>query len=61
MKGTALGLYSAITGLVNIPAGLIAGLLWDKSPLTMFYYIFVIGLVSLVLLYFVKEGNEFRK
>jgi len=61
MKGTALGLYGAVTGLVNIPAGLIAGLLWDKSPLAMFYYIFVIGLISLVLLYFVKEGNEFRK
>lgn len=61
MKGTALGLYSAAVGIITIPAGLIAGVLWDVNPLTMFYYIFAVGLVSLVLLYFVKEGNEFRK
>jgi len=61
MKGTALGLYSAAVGIVTIPAGLIAGMLWDQNPTTMFYYIFVIGLVSLVLLYFVKEGKEYRK
>lgn len=60
MKGTALGFYSAVVGIVNIPAGLIAGLLWDKSPSTMFYYVFAIGLVALVLLYFVKEGKEFK-
>ncbi len=61
LKGTALGLYSAVVGIVTIPAGLIAGLLWDKNPTTMFYYIFAIGLVSLILLYFVKEGKEYKK
>jgi len=61
MKGTALGFYSAVVGIVNIPAGLIAGLLWDKNPNMMFYYIFVVGVISLVLLYFVKEGKEFKR
>jgi MFS family permease len=55
MKGTALGSYYAITGLVNIPAGLIAGLLWDLSPATMFSYISAVAFVSIVLLGFVRE------
>jgi MFS family permease len=60
MKGTALGLYGGIVGIVSIAAGLIAGLLWDKNPLVMFYYLFAVGIISLILLYFVKEGREFK-
>ena len=55
MKGTVLGSYYAITGLVNIPAGLVAGLLWDISPVVMFSYISVLAFISIVLLGFVKE------
>ncbi len=55
LKATAMGFYHAIIGLVNIPAGLIAGLLWDKSPQIMFVYISIVTLVSIVLLTFVKE------
>lgn len=61
MKGTALGFYGAVIGIVSIPAGLVAGLLWEISPSTMFYYIFTVGVISLILLAFVKEGKEFRK
>ena len=55
MKGTEMGFYYFITGIVTIPAGLIAGLLWDISPETMFIYISVIAFVSLALLAFVKN------
>ncbi len=55
MKGTAMGTYYAITGLVNIPAGIIAGILWDISYSIMFIYISIIALLSVILLMFVKE------
>ena len=38
-RATALGTYSTITGLAALPAGIIAGFLWDKSPA----YTFVFG------------------
>src|SRR3989344_1890436 len=39
MKGTALGFYYMVIGLVNIPAGFIAGYFWDISYSLMFGYI----------------------
>jgi MFS family permease len=38
-RATALGTYSTVTGLAALPAGIIAGFLWDKSPV----YTFVFG------------------
>ncbi len=55
MKGTALGFYQMIVGLVSIPAGIIAGFLWDLSYSIMFGYISIIALISIILLSFVKE------
>ncbi len=55
MKGTEMGFYYFITGIVTIPAGLIAGALWNISSQTMFIYIAGIALLSLVLLGFVKR------
>ncbi len=55
MKGTAMGTYYSITGLVNIPAGIIAGVLWDINYSVMFIYISIIALLSVILLMFVKE------
>ena len=54
-KGTAIGFYYFVVGIVNIIAGLIAGLLWDISPEIMFTYISVIALMAVILLAFVKE------
>jgi len=55
MKGTSMGFYHSIIGLVNIPAGIVAGLLWDVSYQTMFTYISIITFISIVLLLFVRE------
>jgi len=44
-RATALGTYSTITGLAALPAGIIAGFLWDKSPA----YTFVFGGVMAIL------------
>jgi len=54
-KGTALGFYYMVIGLVSIPAGFIGGLLWDVSQKLMFEYLAVVALVSIVLLMFVKK------
>jgi MFS family permease len=54
-RATAFGIYGFIIGIVNIFGGLIAGIFWDISPITMFAYISVIALISAILLMFVKE------
>jgi len=56
-KGTALGFYQFMIGIVNIPAGLLAGYLWDISPKTMFIYITIIGIFALIFLNSVKESK----
>ncbi|MCK4650041.1 MFS transporter [Candidatus Pacearchaeota archaeon] len=56
MKATAMGVYYFVTGLVNIAAGLIAGILWDISPQIMFTYIFAVAIIATILLAFVKEN-----
>jgi MFS family permease len=44
-RATALGTYSTITGLAALPAGIVAGFLWDKSPV----YTFVFGGTTAIL------------
>jgi MFS family permease len=55
MKGTALGFFYTVTGLIAIPGGLIAGILWNIDSRIMFAYISVIALIAFVLLTFVRE------
>jgi MFS family permease len=43
-RATALGTYSTITGLAALPAGIVAGFLWDKSP----DYTFIFGGVTAI-------------
>lgn len=55
MKGTALGFFYFVVGLVNIVGGVIAGLLWDINYQTMFVYLSVVAFISIILLGFVRE------
>ncbi len=55
IKGTAFGFYGFIVGIVNIIGGLIAGVLWDISYVTMFIYIAIVAFLSIIFLAFVKE------
>jgi len=55
MKSTAMGFYYSMTGLINIPAGIIAGLLWDVSYKTMFIYISIVAVLSVILILFIRE------
>jgi MFS family permease len=58
MKGTALGTYYFIVGIISIIGGLIAGVFWNINPVLMFQYIAVLGLISFILLLFVKENHD---
>lgn len=58
MKGTAIGTYHSIVGLAHIPAGLIAGYLWNINYSVMFAYISIMTIISSILLLFVKEKKE---
>ncbi|MFZ2070772.1 MAG: MFS transporter [Halobacteriota archaeon] len=57
LKATALGSFHTATGLAALPAGLIAGILWDTvSPETTFIYGFVLSFIAVALfLRFVRE------
>jgi MFS family permease len=61
MKGTSMGFYHSVIGVVNIPAGIIAGLLWDISPTIMFIYIAIVAFIAVILLHSLKEGNQYKK
>ncbi len=55
LKGTALGVFHTAIGLVALPGGYIAGLLWDKvSPEATFGYSLILAIISAVSLVFVK-------
>jgi MFS family permease len=55
LKGTALGVFHTAIGLVALPGGYIAGLLWDKvSPEATFGYGLILAIISAVLLVFVR-------
>ncbi len=55
MKGTAIGFFQFVIGLVTIGGGIIAGIFWNISPQMMFIYISLISFISIILLAFVKE------
>jgi len=55
MKGTAHGFYQFMIGIISIAGGLIAGFLWNISAETMFTYMSVVALLSIILLMFVRE------
>lgn len=50
-RGRAYGLYNMVIGLAALPAGLIAGLMWDKiSPNAPFYFSAALSLVAVLLI-----------
>ena len=56
LKATALGTFHTATGLAALPAGVIAGLLWDViSPETTFLYGFALSITAAALLLRFRE------
>lgn len=59
LKATSLGTFHTATGLVALPGGFIAGLLWDKiSPESTFAYGFALSIISMGLFIFVKDKTK---
>jgi len=61
MKGTSIGFFHFTTGIVNIPAGIIAGILWDVNPVIMFVYLSAIALLAVILLCTLREGEGYKR
>jgi MFS family permease len=47
-RATAIGLYNFVTGLVYLPASVVAGLLWIINPVFAFIFAAVISFVALI-------------
>ena len=59
LKGTALGTFHTATGLIALPAGIIAGFLWDAfSPQATFVFALCLALCSLLMFTFVKNTKH---
>lgn len=59
LKATTLGSFHTAIGLVALPGGYIAGMLWDKiSPEATFVYGFALAIISSLLLLLVKPKRE---
>jgi MFS family permease len=58
LKATALGTFHTAIGLVALPGGFLAGLLWDFiSPEATFLYAIVLSLSAILLFFFVKNNK----
>jgi MFS family permease len=59
LKGTALGTFHTAIGVVALPGGFIAGLLWDKiCPQATFIYGVALSIIALVILLSVKKSTK---
>lgn len=56
-KATALGFYHTITGLLLLPASIIAGLLYSLAPSFPFIFGGVISVIASGFLVFIRRGN----
>ena len=58
LKATALGTFYTAIGLVALPGGFIAGILWDKiSPTVTFIFALILTIFAIMLFMFVKKDN----
>ncbi len=57
LRATALGTFHAAIGIVALPGGFIAGMLWDRiNPEATFIYGLALAVISLLLFMFVKNN-----
>ncbi|OYT28395.1 MFS transporter [Thermoplasmatales archaeon ex4572_165] len=59
LKATALGTFHTAIGLVALPGGLLAGVLWDKiSPEATFMFALILTICALMLFMFVSNNTS---
>jgi len=57
-RATALGTFHTITGLVTLPASLIAGFLWQINSIIPFIYGSIVGIISVILFFFFQVNDK---
>ncbi len=57
-RGTAIGIYNLFTGIIYLPASVIAGILWGINPNYSFEFAAVISLIALI--FFVVRKKEMK-
>ena len=55
-RGTAIGIYNLITGIIYLPASVIAGILWTVNPNYAFAFASIASLTALI--FFVVKGKN---
>jgi len=59
LRGTALGTFHTAVGMVMLPGGIIAGLLWDKvAPWATFAYGIIMAIAALILLIVIVDERR---
>jgi MFS family permease len=56
-RGTAIGMYNFVTGLIYLPASVIAGLLWVLNPVYAFIFAAVIAFIAMGAFIFLKPWS----
>jgi MFS family permease len=59
LDATAIGSWNTVTGLVALPGGIIAGLLWDINNSYTFAFGAIVCTIGLVIFYFARKKNWF--
>jgi len=58
VRGTALGTFHTVVGLIALPSSLIAGYLWELSPSMPFMYGGIVALISCILFILFLVNNK---
>ncbi|PIU22255.1 MAG: MFS transporter [Candidatus Diapherotrites archaeon CG08_land_8_20_14_0_20_30_16] len=59
LNGIAIGAWNTVTGLVALPAGFVAGFLWDLNPSYTFVFGAIVCFAGFVVFYFARKKHWF--
>lgn len=56
-RATAIGMYNFATGLIYLPASIIAGVLWVYNPSYVFSFAAIVAFIAMIFFVFLKPWN----
>lgn len=60
-RATAIGMYNFVTGLIYLPASVIAGVLWTFNPAYAFVFAMVIAFIAMIAFILLQSKILFKK
>jgi MFS family permease len=57
-RATAIGMYNFVTGLVYLPASVIAGILWVMNPAYAFIFATIVAFIALLVFIFLRPWDN---